>query len=241
MNLHLAGLTAVVTGGSFGIGAAIVKTLAAEGCNVAFCGRSQSRIDEMLASSLGLPGRIQGNSVDVTDTKAFSSFLDSIGPFDIFIPNVSAISSNWSLAINTDIRSTVECIDAAIPVLRGSPHGAITYIGSRSSSLPGSGAYGAAKAAMASYMKTLARRLLPDIRVNVVSPGETMFPGGHWDRVRMNSPEKFERVMKLNPMRRFATADEIARVVAFISSPAASFVAGANWYVDGGSTEHVFF
>lgn len=240
MDLQLAGLTAVVTGGSLGIGAAIVKTLAAEGCNVAFCGRSQSRIDEMLASSQGLPGRVQGSAADVTDAKAFLSFLDSVGPFDIFIPNVSAISWDWSAAIDTDIRSTVGCIDAAIPILRGSSHGAITYIGSRSSSLPG-GAYAAAKAAMASYMKTLARRLLPEIRVNVVSPGDTLFPGGHWDRVRMESPEKFERVLRLNPMGRYATADEIARVVAFISSPAASFVAGANWYVDGGSTEHVFF
>jgi 3-oxoacyl-[acyl-carrier protein] reductase len=241
MDLHLAGLTAVVTGGSLGIGAAIVRTLAAEGCNVAFCGRSQSRIDEMLAASAGLPGRVQASAVDVTDTKAFSSFVDSIGPFDIFVPNVSAISSDWSLSIDTDIRSTIACIDAAIPILRSSPHGAITYIGSKSSSLPGGAGYGAAKAAMAHYMKTLARRLLPDIRVNVVSPGDTLFPGGHWDRIRMESPEKFERVLRLNPMRRYATADEIARVVAFISSPAASFVAGANWYVDGGSTEHVFF
>jgi NAD(P)-dependent dehydrogenase (short-subunit alcohol dehydrogenase family) len=59
--------------------------------------------------------------------------------------------------------------------------------------------------------------------------------------VRLQEPEKFEKVLARNPMKRLATAEEVARVVAFISSPAAGFVAGANWYVDGGSVSHVQF
>lgn len=94
---------------------------------------------------------------------------------------------------------------------------------------------------MVHYMKSLATRLLPTIRVNTVSPGDTLFDGGLWDRVSREEPEAFEKVIKRNPMRRLATAEEIARVVAFISSPTASFVAGANWYVDGGSVNHVQF
>ncbi len=92
---------------------------------------------------------------------------------------------------------------------------------------------------MAHYMKSLSTRLLPKVRVNVVSPGDTLFPGGYWDRVRREDPPAFERALLRNRMRRLATPEEVAQVVAFISSPRASFVSGANWYVDGGSVAHV--
>ena len=90
-------------------------------------------------------------------------------------------------------------------------------------------------------MKSLALRLLPTVRVNTVSPGDTLPPGGLWDRVRLGEPELFQTVVQRNPLKRLATPEEIAQVVVFVSSPAASFVAGANWYVDGGSTNHVQF
>jgi NAD(P)-dependent dehydrogenase (short-subunit alcohol dehydrogenase family) len=104
---------------------------------------------------------------------------------------------------------------------------------------PRSASYGAAKAAMAHYMKSLSARLLPAIRVNTVSPGDTLVDGGFWDRIRQQDTAAFERAVARNPLGRLATPQEIARVVVFLSSPAASFVAGSNWYVDGGSTQHV--
>lgn len=243
MNLQLTGLKAVVTGGSSGIGAAIVRTLAAEGCNVAFCARNQARIDAMLQSVDLLPGSVEARALDIADQEQFIAWLESLASFDIFIPNVSALSADWDASVQTDIGATVAAAEAAVPYLLCSSHAAITYIGSKAGSLaaPSSAAYGAAKAAMAHYMKSLAARLLPSIRVNTVSPGDTLFEGGLWDRVRLQEPENFERVLNRNPMRRLATPEEVARVVAFISSPAASFVAGANWYVDGGSVSHVQF
>ena len=241
MNLHLAGLTAVVTGGSSGIGAAIVRVLAEEGCNVAFCARKQNAIDTMLASVAALPGHVTATALDVTDQGALQSWLATVGSFDIFIPNVSALSVDWDGTIATDIQATVNATEAAIPFLSNSKHAAITYIGSKAGSLaaPQSASYGAAKAAMAHYMKSLASRLLPTIRVNTISPGDTLVAGGLWDKVRLNDPDTFATVINRNPMQRLATAEEVAHVVAFISSPAASFVAGANWYVDGGSINHV--
>ena len=195
----------------------------------------------MLRSVAKLPGRVTAKSLDVTDRGAFEDWMAELRTFDIFVPNVSALSTEWSSAISTDIEATVNATEAAIPCLAASRHGAITYIGSKASSLaaPNSAAYGAAKAAMTHYMKSLASRLLPATRVNTVSPGDTWVDGGLWSQVQRQDPDAFARVVSRNPMNRLATVEEIARVVAFVSSPAASFVAGANWYVDGGSISHV--
>jgi 3-oxoacyl-[acyl-carrier protein] reductase len=243
MNLHLSGLTAVVTGGSSGIGAAIVKTLAEEGCNVAFCARGQAKIDQRLEELKNLPGKVMARAIDARNKADMTEWFADIGAFDIFIPNISALSEEWDEAIATDISATVMATQAAIPYLKKSAHAALTYVGSKASSLPApnSAAYGAAKAAMAHYMKSIAVQYLPSIRVNTVSPGDTLFEGGLWSTVRDAEPEKYHQVELRNPLGRLARAEEIARVVAFISSPAASFVAGANWYVDGGSTQHVQF
>ena len=195
----------------------------------------------MVAASAGLPGAVSAATLDCTDTLSLRAWLEGLGRFDIFIPNVSALSGDWTAAIATDIRATVDATEAAIPLLAQSRHAAITYIGSKAGSVaaPRSAAYGAAKAAMAHYMKSLSSRLLPAIRVNTVAPGDTLVAGGFWDNVRLNEPATFDAVVQRNPMGRLATPEEIARVVAFISSPAASFVSGANWYVDGGSIAHV--
>lgn len=244
MDLGLSGLRAVVTGASSGIGAAIVRVLAAEGCQVEFCARGQAGIDKAvaaLAACGGTAGPVRGRALDVNDAAQLQQWFADLGAFDIFIPNVSALSGDWEQAIATDIRATVASTEAALPFMAGSAHAAITYIGSKAGSLaaPNSAAYGAAKAAMAHYMKSLALRLLPSIRVNTVSPGDTLAEGGLWDKARLEDPAVYQKVLARNPLGRLASAQEIARVVAFVSSPAASFVAGANWYVDGGSVAHV--
>ncbi len=151
MNLRLTGLHAVVTGGSCGIGAAIVQALAAEGCRVSFCARRQAPIDETLSLLAHLPGAVQAQAVSVTDCANFTKWLETLGAFDIFVPNVSALSEDWKDSLQTDIQATVDATEAAVPFLLKSPHGAITYIGSKAGSMaaPKSAAYGAAKAAMA--------------------------------------------------------------------------------------------
>jgi len=184
MDLQLHGLRALVTGGSAGIGAAIVRALAAEGCEVAFCARQPERLQACLADlqAAGLPGALQARALDVCQPGAFEAWLEELGSLDILVLNVSALSSDWAQALDVDLRATVRCAEAALPLLRRSKHGALTYIGSKAGSLaaPNSAAYGAAKAALAHYMKSLSARVLPEVRVNTVSPGDTWVAGGLW-------------------------------------------------------------
>jgi len=236
MDLQLAGLRAVVTGGSAGIGAATVRALAAEGCDVVFCARRPAPIQATLHALAGLPGKVSAQGLDVTDSATFQLWLQGLGGFDMFIANVSALSADRGATLRTDVQATVACREAAMPHLQASAHGALTYIGSKAGSLaaPDSAAYGAARAAMAHFMKSLAVRALPRVRVNTVSPGDTLFDAGLRDRVRQEEPAAFERVLLRNPLQRLTTPAEVARVVAFISSPSAGFLAD-------GSTAHVQF
>ncbi len=242
MDLKLKGLSVLVTGGTAGIGEAIVKAMAQEGCDVAFCSRSPEKVAATLQSMQGSLGRVRGRAIDVTHGDDFSAWLRTLERVDVFIPNVSALSPDWEKSIAVDVLSTVRCVDAVLPYLAQSKHGAITYVGSKASSFgtPGFESYGAAKAAMTHYMKSLSRRLVLDgIRVNVVSPGDTFVEGGFWDNIKTHAASVYETTLKANPMGRLCTPEEVAKAVAFISSPAASFIAGANLMVDGGATEHV--
>ncbi len=241
MNLNLEGLHVVVTGGSRGIGSAIVEAFLREGCYVSFCSRNKEFIDKALKEFSFAESRVSGIELDVRDGKAFSQWLKTLQKIDIFIPNVSALSGSWDESIETDLRATVQNIEAALPYLEQSSHGALTYIASKAASfpIPDFAAYGAIKASMIHYMKSLSRKAAKKIRVNVVSPGDTLFPGGFWDNIRKNNPEIYNNVVESNPMGRLCTPAEVASVVVFLSSPVARYVSGCNWYVDGGATNHI--
>ncbi|MFK3978682.1 SDR family NAD(P)-dependent oxidoreductase [Shewanella vesiculosa] len=242
MNLNLSGLNVVVTGGTAGIGAAIVECFAQEGANVAFCSRSQSNVENMLLKLQKYPVKATGAVLDVTNIEKFSDWVKSLENIDIFIPNVSALSGDWEASITSDIKATVLTTEAVIPLLKKSKNAAITYVGSKASSFatPGMESYGATKAAMTHYMKSLSRGLVSDgIRVNTLSPGDTFFEGGFWEQIKNNAPDIYQSTLEGNPMNRFCTPEEVAKAVIFLSSPAASFVTGSNLLIDGGATVHV--
>lgn len=238
MELGLQEKHVVITGGSGGIGASIVRRFVQEGARVWFCARNQARI-EQLCHELG--DRVSGQSVDIRDAKAFGDWIASIPCIDVFIPNVSPISDEWQSVVESDILATQQCIETVIPKLNKASSPALTYIGSKASgtTISGAQAYGAGKAAMSHYMKSLSLTHAPDIRVNTVSPGDTYTEEGIWGRCKRENPAVFRQVLDRNPMGRLATPEEIANVVVFLCSPAASFVSGSNWYVDGASTNHV--
>jgi NAD(P)-dependent dehydrogenase (short-subunit alcohol dehydrogenase family) len=135
-------------------------------------------------------------------------------------------------------------VNAAMPYLEQSDAGSIVVI----SSVSGreidfaAGPYGAFKAALIHYAQGLAYQLAPrDIRANSVSPGNTYFPGGVWEQIEHGNPKLFADALALNPTGRMGRAEEVARAVVFLASPAASFITGTNLVVDGALTRGVQF
>ena len=172
-----------------------------------------------------------------------------LGGIDIVVPNVSALSvgpeeASWQAGFAIDIMGTVAMVQAAMPYLEKSAAGSIVVISSVSGREVdfAAGPYGAFKAALIHYAQGLAYQLAgKNIRANSVSPGNTYFPGGVWEKIEHGNPTLFAEAMALNPTGRMGKPEEVARAVVFLASPAASFITGTNLVVDGALTRGVQF
>lgn len=251
MDLGLKGLSAVVTGGTKGIGRAIADTLAAEGANVSICARDRSEVDETVAALSARGVKATGSALDVSDAGALKGWVgaaaDEFGGLDIVIANVSALAiggdeESWRKSFEVDMMHTVRTVDAAMPHLEASKAAAIVTI----SSVSGreidfaAGPYGTFKAAIVHYTQGLAYQLAAKgIRANSVSPGNTFFEGGVWDQIKSGNRELYDSALALNPTGRMGRPEEMARPAVFLASPAASFVTGTNLVVDGALTRGV--
>lgn len=251
MDLQLAGLRALVTGGTKGIGRAIVDTFAAEGAAVGFCARTEPDVSALLKELRGRGVTATGAAVDVADGTAVQQWVDDsahqLGGLDIVVANVSALAipdeeANWQRSFEVDMMGTVRLVNAALPHLEQSDAASIVTIGSVSGREIdfAAGPYGTFKAAIAHYTQGLAYQLADkNIRANTLSPGNTYFTGGVWASIETDNPELFEHAMSLNPSGRMGTPEEVAKATAFLASPAASRMTGANMLVDGGLTRAV--
>lgn len=251
MDLGLKGLKAVVTGGTKGIGRAIVQTLVAEGAHVAFCARNAEEVAQAVKDFSNNGVKISGRAVDVADGPALAAWVNDVaaefGGIDIVVANVSALAiatdeAAWQRGFEVDMLGTVRLVNAAMPHLEKSGKAAIVTI----SSVSGreidfaSGPYGAFKAAIVHYTQGLASHLAgKGIRANTVSPGNTYFPGGVWSQIETGNPEFFKMALGMNPTGRMGTPQEMANAAAFLASPAASFITGTNLVVDGALTKGV--
>jgi len=251
MDLGLKGLNAIVTGGSKGIGRRAADIFADEGANVSICARNLAEVNEA-ATSLAAKGvKSLGRTVNVGDKSSLDNWVKesarALGGIDIVVANVSALAVEdneqaWKDGFDVDMMHTVRVVNAALPYLEKSKHGAIVIVSSvsgREVDFTGP-AYGAFKAALVHYAQRMAFQLAPkNIRVNSVSPGNTYFKGGVWEHIEKNIPDLFAQALALNPTGRMATPEEIGRGIVFLASPASSFTMGTNLVIDGALTRGV--
>jgi 3-oxoacyl-[acyl-carrier protein] reductase len=251
MDLGLKGLRALVTGGTKGIGRRVADILAEEGAHVGVCARNAAEVDATVAALKARGVTAFGRAVDVADKAALEAWVAdgaaALGGIDIVVANVSALAvaddeAAWEAGFATDMMHTVRLVNAAMPWLEKSKAASITAISSvsgRETDFTGP-AYGAFKAALVHYMHGLAVKLAPrGIRANAVSPGNTYFDGGIWQQIETGNPDLFKQALALNPTGRMATAEEIAKGVVFLASPASSFTMGTNLVIDGALTRGV--
>lgn len=251
MDLQLDGLRALVTGGTRGIGRAIVEAFADEGAAVGFCARTEADVTALVKELRGQGAIATGATLDIADGAAVKRWVDGsaseLGGVDIVVANVSALAmpddeASWQRGFDVDMMGTIRLIHAAMPYLERSDAASIVTV----SSVSGreidfaAGPYGTFKAAIAHYTQGLAYQLAgKGIRANSISPGNTYFAGGVWANIEQGNPELFDQAMALNPTGRMGRPDEIARAAVFLASPAASRMTGANMLVDGALTRGV--
>ncbi|WFU38519.1 SDR family oxidoreductase [Bradyrhizobium sp. CB82] len=256
MDLGLKGKSAVVLGGTRGIGQAIAATLAGEGANVAVCARNAEQVAATVAELRASGVRATGSAVDVTDGAALKSWIDGVakefGGIDMLFSNAGAMAqgndvASWEQNFRPDVIGAVHAFEAARPFLETSGEttgdAAFVIISSVSAAqADAAGSYGPIKAALIHMAKGLARQYAKKkIRVNVVSPGTVYFKGGVWNMVEQNMPKRYEDALARNPTGRMATPQEIANAAVFLASPVSSFTTGSNLVVDGGISNRVNF
>lgn len=250
MDLQLTGKRVLVTGGTRGIGRAVVETFLDEGATVGFCARSPEDVAET-EKALQPRGSVTGRVVDVGDAAALARWVqesaDAFGGLDVVVANVSALAipdtdENWETSLNVDLMHTVRLVKSAMPYLERSDASAIVAVSSVSGREAdfASGPYGTAKTAIVGYIQGLALQLADrGIRANTVSPGNTFFPGGVWESMKDNNTELYDMALGLNPTGRMGTPQEMAAAVVFLASPRSSFTSGTNLVVDGALTRGI--
>lgn len=245
--LDLTNKTAVVIGGTSGIGLALARGLAQAGANVVATGRREELVKKVAAEIVALGGRSLSQACDVTDDSSIESLLQSackeFGSVQILVncagrtkkmPTLDFPESEWNAIIETNLTGTLRTCRVFGRHMVDRRYGRIVNIASISSlvSLYQVAAYSASKAAVASLTKSLAIEWAPSgVCVNALVPGvfRTDLNAGLLD-----GTERGKEFLVRTPMRRFGKVEELVGATVFLASDAASYVTGHLLVVDGG-------
>ncbi|GAB2521019.1 SDR family oxidoreductase [Spirosoma aerophilum] len=244
----LSGQRALVTGGTKGIGEAIVRQFLDLGASVFIVARDNTLLQQQLTNYRQLGHTVDGMAVDVSQPGAVVQVIDAVkaigGSLDILVnnagTNIRKPTADYSPAeydhiLNTNLRSAYELTQAAYPLLKESSVGGKVVMISSVSGLAhtSSGSlYGMTKAAMLQLTRNLAVEWAPDgIRVNAVAPWYINTPLA---TPVLTNPEKLAGILKRTPMNRVGEPEEIASIVSFLCMPASGYVTGQTISADGG-------
>jgi NAD(P)-dependent dehydrogenase (short-subunit alcohol dehydrogenase family) len=228
--------SAVITGGTSGIGFEAARLLASEGATVIISGRNNARGVQAVAA-IGKNARFV--QADMADAESVNSLVQQCGEVDIIVNNAGSFPSaltveqgmaSFEMMFDTNVRGAYFLVAGLVPGMLQRGRGSIVNVTTMAAfkGIPGASGYSASKAALESLTRTWAAEFGPSgVRVNSVAPGPTRTLGvaAEWGDVN-------EELGRALPLGRTAFASEIAEAVLFLSSP--SFVTGSTLHVDGG-------
>lgn len=240
MTWNLNGKTALVTGGSKGIGKAVVEEFLSLGANVIAVARSQETLDELAAEVK--TDKLTTLTADLSTTEGIESIISRLNTLDILVNNVGMnirkkyadyADEEFDKIVNTNLNSFYKLTKSCYPLLKKS-NGNVVSIASVAgmNHLKSGVIYGMTKAAMIQFTKNIAVEWAPDgIRVNAVSPWYIYTP---LTAGVLGNQEFLNEVISRTPMKRVGEPKEVAAAVAFLAMNKASYITGQNIAVDGG-------
>ncbi|MDA4108422.1 SDR family NAD(P)-dependent oxidoreductase [Mycolicibacterium holsaticum] len=238
--MELTNYTALVTGGTAGIGRACAALLAAEGASVIITGRDRTR-GQAAAEQIGANARFI--RADLSDLESVQNLVRQAGDVDILINNAASFPgaptieqdvASFEKTFDTNVRGTYFLAAGLVTGMLERGHGCIVNVTSMvaSKGVPGASTYSASKAAVESLTRTWAAEFgRYGVRVNAVAPGPTKTEG-----VAAEWGETNEELGRSLPLGRTADPEEIADAVLFLASPRASFITGSTLHADGGGS-----